>query len=354
MSWWKRAATHVWIFAVGRGNATFVRSGLNQGFLVDMGSGVDFSPSEFIAGRLVPRMTKYKKRGIAQAVLSHPHSDHITECWELKEGPLYPELLTCPHDKPATDDGPDERLNWSRIKNPAGKDDLIRTYKTLYAGRNPPLQTIEYDADGVSPGLEYGIYYVRPPIGEALHPSDDNKYGNVTSVMVHWRQGSHSILLPGDMTPEGMKRVLEAGPGREKRRTVFDRTGGGLNWHKANGTQPELSTSLGAQGLSVLVAPHHGLESCYSPELYAAMKGGKPKLVVISERRHTHEGDGTVDARYRSEAGASGWPVNIDGKVETRRSVSTVNGHHYVIAMPSGAPMLVYGSKDPEWLLAQL
>ncbi len=101
MAWWKAAATHLWVFAVGRGNAAFVRSALNHGFLIDTGTEESFSPTDFVEHQLVPQLTKFKKRSIAQAVLSHPHSDHIAECGRLEEGALYPHFLTCPHDKPS-------------------------------------------------------------------------------------------------------------------------------------------------------------------------------------------------------------------------------------------------------------
>ena len=36
MAWQDSLATHLWIFSVGRGNAAFIRTGLNQGFILDM------------------------------------------------------------------------------------------------------------------------------------------------------------------------------------------------------------------------------------------------------------------------------------------------------------------------------
>src|ERR1041385_8886039 len=109
-------STHVWIFAVGRGSAAFIRTGLNQGFILDMGGGnSDFiDPVAFIRENLISKLDAYKKNKIAQAVLSHPHADHVSECDALKTGSdLYPTLLTCPHDK---DTAPaDERIDWSRF-----------------------------------------------------------------------------------------------------------------------------------------------------------------------------------------------------------------------------------------------
>jgi hypothetical protein len=355
MAWWKSRETHVWIFSVGRGNAAFVRTGLNQGILVDMGATDEFDPAAFVEKQLAPRLDTYKQKRISQAVLSHPHSDHIAQCDRLRTGsPLYPSLLTCPHDK-AAPTGRDERLDWKRIKNPSGAESRVEAYRKLYADRELPLQTIEYESPHSIPGLEYGVYYLPPPECSRLHESDDNEYGNATSIVVYVRHGAHSILFPGDMTPEGM-RILLADRGAEKRFTVLDSQLAGRHpgWHRETSNQPALGQLLGSHGLSVLVAPHHGLESCFSPDLYSAIRGKRPGLVVISERRHSSPTDGTVDARYGSEAGASGMPVEIDGRREVRRSLSTVNGHHILLVFSGTGGVKVYAEKDPHALLTKI
>ena len=366
MSWWYSNCTHVWIHSVGRGNATFIRTGLNQGFIIDMGKSGEFSPVEFVRTRLVQRLERYnpeehdenKKCRIAQTLLSHPHSDHISECEELGRGDLYSALVTCPHDKDLQDGSPSyEKLNWRRIKNPDGTDRLLDSYRGLYAARHPPLQTIRFDTKRPTvPNLEYGIYYVRPPVCEDLHETNDNKYGNSTSLLFYLRHGDQTVLLPGDMTPEAMERILNGGLGVEKRYTRFDRVESSRhpNWHIRTEDQPGLRDVLEHRGLSILVAPHHGLESGYSQELYDAMKGGRPELVVISERRHKKPTDGTIHPRYHSETGASGLNVEVEGKNEFRRSLSTVNGHHILIVFAGSGRPKVYADKDPDRLLAKL
>jgi hypothetical protein len=355
MAWQDSLATHIWIFSVGRGNAAFIRTALNQGFILDMNS-LDFDPAQFIRKNFLRKLDAYKRNKIAQAVLSHPHADHITECAQLKEGDLYPTLLTCPHDKDFKDSPSYEKLNWSRIKNQEKDKGIVDVYKELYERRQLPLQTISFDASRSVPHLEYGLFYIRPPQCEVLHKSDDNAYGNSTSVMFYLRHGSNSILFPGDMTPEGMAHILAEGKGVEKRYTVFDR-----EWarchpeaHSQTNGQQSLKSLLQNRGLSILVAPHHGLESCYSHALYDAVKGEKPRLVVISERRRAHENDGKTHANYQCDKGASGLKVNIDGVEETCRSLTTKDGLNILIVFDTSGGPKIFADKDPYKLLAIL
>ena len=351
MAWNDSLETHIWIFSIGRGLAAFVRTGLNHGFIIDMGCSDEFSPAEFIKDTFSKKLDKYMDLRIAQAVLSHPHRDHIQECEYLEQDePLHPQLLTCPNDKQKG-----EEMDWDRVKDDReGSSELLQTYRGLFKNRNPPLQTIEYKTNRqLASTLEYGLFYVHPPVCHKLHPKEDNCYGNATSLMFFLRHGVNTILFPGDMTPEGMVRVLDDGKGVEKRYTIFKPsfTKDHPDWHKKTSDQPGLGELLNEFGLSILVAPHHALESCFSQELYDTMKDGKPQLVVISEKRHTQPQDGKIHAAYQNKEGASGLNVWIDGTREKRYSTNTANGHHILIVFNgTGAPK-VYLEKDPNGLL---
>jgi hypothetical protein len=157
------------------------------------------------------------------------------------------------------------------------------------------------------------------------------------------------------MPPEAMKHVLNEGRGVAKRFTVFNETDAARHptWHSVTADQPSLAALLNRHGLTVLLAPHHGLESGFSDALYSVTRGGKPDLVVISEKRHLNQTDGTVDPRYQSKHGASGLSVAIEGLAAQRYSVTTRGGHHILVVFPaSGAPR-VYAEKDPTKLLAK-
>lgn len=358
--WAGSDALHIFIFNIGRGLSVFIRTPSNHGILYDLGSSAEFSPLEFLGEHISPHLEEYKNCGIAQLFVSHPHGDHITEIEQVKgkevDGDVYPYFLTCPHDK--SGEGNPEAIDWCRITNRDSESALTDRYKALMDGREPPLQTLPYDEQISIDDLEYGLYYVRPPVVDVdLFPSSDQEYSNGISLVVYIKYGDHTILLPGDVNPDAMELILDEDDGYEKRHTKFNAYDMADNeeWTKENSDQPALKELLGDHGLSVLLAPHHGLESGYSEYLYDAIKDGKPRLVVISEKRHTGENDGTVDPRYQGESGASGLTVNIDGDDSVRKSVSTRNDHHLLIKfdLKETDPVVVLRT-DPKELIGEM
>lgn len=354
-TWRSSQKTHILIFSINRGLSVFIRTPMNQGLLYDLGASEDSSPTDFLEKKVLPHITEYKKSKLSQIVISHPHSDHISEINSIaaaKKGScFYPSLHTCPHDK----DG-NEKLNFGRITNPKSSEGLVADYRSIYSDRNLPLQTITYDADRSVPNVSYGLYYVRPPEVERLFPKNDQEYSNGVSIVLYYRHGRHTVLIPGDINPDVMKHLLDEKPGSEKRFSELDRNLVAKNpdWPLKNGAQPSLKELMNG-GLSILVAPHYGLESGFSQELYDSIGGGKPQLVAISEKRHGNDNDGTVDTRYSTEKGASGLDVWVDGAKEFRRKVSTQNGHHILIEFQgTGGLPAVYLEKNPEKLLDRM
>jgi len=347
-NWSQSLKTFIIIFNVERGLSIFIRTPLNQGIIYDFGSSNNFIPTDFIVKRILPFLHKYRRHKIGQSIISHPHADHINNIACLttpskEESPLKPFLLTCPNDKTKS-----ECINWNRIKNPEGSEKLIAIYKNLYEERNPPLQTIRYESSIMVPNVEYGIFYIRPPIVNNLL-DDDQRYANGISLVVFYRHGYHTILIPGDIDPEIMKLILNENEGLEKRYTIFDRNQADVhpNWHIKTEDQPSLKSLLNNHGLSVLVAPHHGLESGFSDDLYNSIKSNKPGIVAISEKKHLTEKDGKINSRYQSEDGAKGQHVYIEGKKEFRYSISTRQGHHILITFSgTGGLPEIYLEKD--------
>ncbi len=353
--WYQTLFTYAWVFNTGRGLSVFLRLPHNVGILYDLGRGDDFSPAEFVRDHIVPRLRRFKNHRIAQVVLSHPHGDHIAEIEAIAgaEGEptpvLSPHLLTCPHDK---DDA--EAVDFGRVNTPKSQQHLVDRYREAYQDRHLPLQTIVSESDYSVPNVEYGIYFLRPPFCAAVHPNNDQDYTNSLSLVLYLRHGHQSILIPGDITPATLRMILHDANGVEKRYTWFGDIPRGMpsDTHLTTTTQPALLSLLFERGLTVLVAPHHGLESGYCQDLFDSMKGGKPTINVISERRHTSDEQGTVDARYQSEDGAQGTRVDIEGKEEHRFSVSTRDGHHILVVFQGTvARPRVYLRADPHDLL---
>jgi hypothetical protein len=320
--------------------------------MVDCGSSQTFSPAEFCRECILPHLDEYKEHSLAQLTISHPHTDHFSDIFNVfanRSPSLVPQLLTCPHDK--SDASKEEHFDFSRLQ--IREDDeqaqaLVSKYREVYSARSLPLQTILFDARRSVPDLEYGIYYLRPSVCSALYPKDDPKYINSTSIVLFLRYGHNTVLFPGDIPPEALQVLLNEGQGTEKRYTKFDREfSTSTDWHKRTTDQPSLRSVLGEYGLTILVAPHHGLESCYSPDLFECIDGGKPRLVVISEKRHKVPQDGNVDPRYQSRYGSRGLRVEIDGDVQRKYSVSTRNGHHILVEFVGTGMPRVYMSKDP-------
>lgn len=357
MKWYETAFTYAWIFNTGRGLSVCIRLATGVGIIYDLGCSDEFSPTGFIAEHIAPYLKKYHDCSIAQCLMSHPHADHIQEVeaiiWRNDKKPaLYPYLVTCPNDK-----AKGEEVDFSRIIT-KDNEELIGKYRETYKDRNPPLQTIQAssnDKDPKVPNLEYGLYYMVPPRVGAVHKNDNHLYGNGLSLVLYLFHGKQSLLIPGDITPPVMKEVLAGGEGIEKRYTYFSSNapnGVPDDFHSKISSQPTLKKLLGNRGLSVLVAPHHGLESCYSPELFGAIKDSKPQINVICEKRHLSSSDGKVDSRYQCSEGAKGLRVDIDGEEEICYSVSTRNGHHILIIFQDGkATPRIFLRKDPEDLL---
>jgi len=358
--WHETLYTYIWIFKIGRGLAIFIRLPQNIGFLYDMGASDDFSPCKFIADNIIPNLAKFKdtnniEKEIAQLIISHPHGDHISEVPNNdKECPFFnADLITCPHDKEykeeLADEYRDEKTDFSRINNPDSQADLMEKYKALIEKRCLPLQTISSKNVSI-PNVEYGIFYVRPPVCNELY-KDDQKYSNSISLIFYFRHGNQNILIPGDITPDTFEKVLDCDDDVERRYTNFNSHNDSEDSKKNTGTQSKLGDLLTKYGLSILVAPHHGLESGYCEKLYNYIEGGKPDLNVISEKRHTKKNDGSIHPNYQSQNGAKGLTVDIKGTQEKRHSVTTREGHILIVFKGTDAKPHVYLRETPEELL---
>jgi hypothetical protein len=347
--WYQTPDTYIFLFNVGRGLSIFIRTPNNYGIIYDLGSSDDFSPIDFIKKNIGPNLQKYNSNGnlkkFAQLIISHPHEDHISEISKIHDDDIG--LLTCPHNK--NDSGyEEEKFDFSCVE----EGEKIEIYKNLFLTRKLPLQTIQYSIETTqTPISEYGLYYLKPKYVKNIHPNNNHLYTNGCSIMLYYKHGENSILIPGDITPEVFNSIMNKESGSEKRYTEFNLESKYKNWHLKTSDQPDLKDNLKRFGLSVLIAPHHGLESCYTQILFDNIKFNKPKIIGISEKRHVSENDGNIHNNYQSKDFSKGHYVNFKGELKENYSITTRNRDHYLIKFKSDNKMDIFAEKEPLRLL---
>ena len=347
-----------WVFDVGRGNCAFVRTPSKDAIIIDCGG--DAEPLKAVKKHLLPLCRQHtgstSTTHVGQIVISHPHVDHFRQILQA-EG-LSPRLWTCPHDKEPKLGYPDERLNWDLVSNPEGTEELVERYRNAYVApkRRLPLQTFVPPSE--IPHFAYGLFYIPPPQCEPLDatlgtstsglPKPD--YANNTSIMVYFRFNKTSLLFPGDMMASGMKRALESGC---ENRLVGE---GIPRAFAERSAEPETLRKWVNQGCSVLVAPHHGLQSAYSPEFFLSLPSSDPRvdLVVVSERAYSAEGTGQIHQNYQNRAANKVKGVLLKkhcGTPEHRLCVTTRRDGHCLIGLRGSDDIGVLVANDLEWIL---
>lgn len=359
--WYESFDCHVIIFSVKRGLSVFIRMPHNVGLVYDLGSSEEFDPGDIIAENISPYLAKYKDRHIAQCIISHPHVDHISAQKSFLEenSKLYPYLLTCPNDKEGEDCDPEQRIKFDRILN-EDNSEAIERYRSYYEGRNCPLQILSSSClpyNGVQ-GLECGIYYMKAMYVDIEHASDDCKYCNGLSILFYLSYGQQSILLTGDITPKVLNAILRDDHKKiEKRYHIYyekNDINNPRDSHCRTSTQLSLGDLLRNRRLTVLLAPHHGLESGLSDELFDLMSE-KPVINVISDKKKKSDSDGNIAKEYADGKYAEGCMVDDENIKIHRKMASTENDQHILIKL-SGRTKIpsVYMRKDVEKLLSKM
>ncbi len=296
------------IFNVGGALSTYIEFD-GKKLMVDVGKSESFHP---ITDFLLPL---FRERGeiknnneyyrIDQFLISHPHNDHISGIKEFNEA-FHPELLTCPNDNEGMEES--HKINWGLFEENANIDIL----KTMLAGRKPPLRS-------TSDQNEF-IYYLPPKDVEKSELLSNESYCNNVSIVVFLIIGNHRVFLPGDLQKEGMKELI--------------------------GRNHYLKNKLGG-GVDILVAPHHGLRSSFSTDMYNEIRDGKTKcLHVVSEKVNTDDRR-EVDSRYSSSDYCLG-VNNLGDQDNPSYQVKTSRGHVFIDYSLHASPNIEIINDDDE------
>lgn len=292
------------IFNVGGALSAYVEFGEKK-VVIDLGKSGDFSPvNDFLLPLFQKREEKnpYKQKSswekfyIDQLILSHPHKDHISDIQDFEKH-FKADLLTTPNSREDKINSV-QHINWNHITTP--DDENVVFLKNLTRNRNPPLRETHKS--------KMKIAYLYPKSVEDDKTLDSESYTNNISIATYIYEG-YGILFPGDIQKEGMDSLLNGKVGN----------------HQGKALKRELLT----MGLDFLVAPHHGLQSSFSTDLFSAMKGGMTrKLNIVSEKPNTDD-NRNVDTRYATTTYCAA-DNNLSTKDSPACQRKTSNGHIFI------------------------
>jgi beta-lactamase superfamily II metal-dependent hydrolase len=303
------------IFNVGGGLSSYIEIDEKK-ILVDIGNSSDFSP---IDNFLIPLFKKRKesKNGnekylISQLVMSHPHNDHISNIQEFHKE-FYADLITTPNDNDGMPNA--EKINWSLVDNPTDKYVKYLRY-TVLPGRKPPLKS--FDEDYLK------IFYLKSLQCEKSPYLEKKNYTNNLSISVFLFINGSRILMPGDLMKDGFTYLIEHNQAFKN----------------------ELES-----GVDYLIAPHHGLKSSFSTDLFTTMKNSKTKrLNIISEGPSSEDSDREIDSRYSSTDYCEG-KNNLSTSETIACQRKTSNGHVIIDYSTTDTVVSIESSNDESTLI---
>lgn len=282
----------VTVFNVGQGNCIFAEfprtiDGRHVNALIDCGgdSGSDLSSDH---------LRRAKVTAIDDLIITHPHKDHILDIVSIyKKFP--PSVFT--RNKSITR----EKVKEENSDIFTSDKELIETYFTI----NDNYQTQVTGAESPTNSIWGGGAYI-----EHFKNTDLSLNLNNLSLVSFLVYGEQAILFGADMEEEGWKLLLQ----KSKFKELLSKT-------------------------TILVAPHHGLDSAFCPDLF----GGhlmNPKLTIVSDGsvRST-----SVTAKY-DQVTSGLWIPNRDGDKKFKKVLTTRQNGNIIVRIDNTDTIAVAAS----------
>lgn len=229
------AEMKVTVWNVENGNSISVELPNGRLAMIDAHATANFSP--------IRRLHQENpERGVYWLFVTHPHTDHLGDLPTIKELKMGPHILIRPKDI-------DEEL----IKEGNPDKEIVEQYLAL----DKKYTCKPDDHEKYSDSRNTGGVDIKVFIPESRDTKDLNDYSRV--VLLSY--GGCKVLCMGDCTPTSVKGLLK-----------------------------DKSFVNAIKGVEILVAPHHGHESCYCPELFEVIN---PALTIISDN-HADDGVSAV------------------------------------------------------------
>ncbi len=280
--------------------------------VIDLGASSEFSPVDDFLIPLAENQSFIKAAALGkpnhyyidQLFLSHLDNDHISDYEKFREK-FHPNYMTCPNEN--------ER-----------QDNIFKIVKDFFTGESKVRKSVLSDMNlrtpdkpnsyGMSPSNplvsiipEISLFYIRSNICQS-DPDLNSGYANNISLVLFIRVGNKTLLMPGDILKEGMKYLIV--------NNVMD-----------SNNREQFKTIISQNGIDYLVAPHHGLQTSFSEDLFSSMAGNKTRLNIISEKEREEDSDenrSDVDSRYYSTDYSTG-----ENTLE-QNAVKTSMGHIFI------------------------
>lgn len=271
------AYVDIYIWNVDRGDAILIK-GPEKNAIIDLGDRrAGFSPAEHI-------YYNHNVHSIDYLVITHPDNDHINDV------PKFTDLFS-----PTVIASREEALPYvKRRKNTLYPNDeqyqaVARAYIKLVESYNRTPKYTPRDPEW-NEGLT--LYHtLLPKSATDIKPvcelrTDEKVNLNNLSIVTILRYGGFQLVTAGDLEADAIERLLR-----------------------------DEDTAEQFRGTNILIAPHHGRESSYTPELFKYMS---PDIVAISDAKA-----GTTNASSKYSYQANGCRVQRRNGPPTERNVVT-------------------------------
>jgi competence protein ComEC len=263
------------VWDVQHGSATYMQTPNGTHIVKDLGTG-SFGENDRKFSPLIHLKNKYDVSRLDYIIISHPHKDHIDDI--LNFDSLRPRVLTRP-----------SHLSREDIMKDVKEEDkpLFEKYLEINERYN---QTVPRENDPSLAQNNGGVEISH------FHPkkSSTSNINNHSIVTVVQHAGT-KIIIPGDNEPPSWKELLESDDFKDAIRDA-----------------------------DIFVAPHHGRESGYCPEIFEYFK---PRLTVISD--DVESGTSATDKYSKL---STGWTVHHrSGRDSEKRYCVTTRSDGYIL-----------------------
>lgn len=275
----------IWFLDVGHGDCSYIELPNGARMMIDCGSDKDHWPSKLLNYYKVNKTNPVGipncsfKFGLDNLVITHPHGDHIGDIEAIHdEIGFY--LLTGDY-RSFIDHIASDQIDFRKREQNA-----VEKFKKIVKSYNGGYDSSK-DRVRAAP-----LCHVEK---QRFIKFEKDMDLNELSYFVSFRIGNHKVLFTGDMTSEGIKKILAS-----NQKTLFQEF---------------------VKGTTILKIPHHGRENGCSPEMFDAF-GDKPILCIASDKILDEDNEGTANIQWYSDR-TSDQRININGTMQNRKVLTT-------------------------------